>query len=106
VYNHAWQSIENLGANASLLNRYKVLERQDLKIDMAVIAPNVHGQRNKSLPWFWSMDVKRDAHVGTWMNDCGHIPFHTHYDGRSSTEFKCSLPSALAQGQSSKDKMD
>ena len=87
VYNRARQSIENLGANASLLNRYKVLGRQDLKIDTAVIAPNVRGQRNKSLPWFWSMDVERDAGVGTWMNDCKHIPFYTHYDGHSSSKF-------------------
>ena len=42
----------DLGADASLLNQYKVLERQDLKIDTAVIAPDVHGQQNKSLPWF------------------------------------------------------
>jgi hypothetical protein len=73
VYNHAWQSIENLGANASLLNWYKVLGHQDLKIDTAVIAPNVCGQRNKSLPWFWSIDVKRDAGVRTWINDCESI---------------------------------
>jgi hypothetical protein len=50
VYNCVWQSIENLGANASLLNWYKVLEHQDLKINMAIIAPNMHGQCNKSLP--------------------------------------------------------
>ncbi|KAH9026760.1 hypothetical protein EDB85DRAFT_1868785, partial [Lactarius pseudohatsudake] len=27
------------------------------------------GQRNKSLPWFWTMDVRRDADVGEWMED-------------------------------------
>jgi len=64
VYNHARQAMLDLGAEASLLDQYKVLEYQDLKIDMAVIAPNVHGQRNKSLPWFWSMDIQRDADVG------------------------------------------
>jgi hypothetical protein len=106
VYNHVWQSIENLGANASLLNQYKVLGCQDLKINIAIIAPNVHGQCNKSLPWFWSMDVKRDTGIRTWMNDYERILFYIHYDGCLSTEFKCSLPTALAQGQSSKDKMD
>ena len=43
----------DLGADTSILDRYKVLERQDLKIDTVVIAPDVCGQRNKSLPWFW-----------------------------------------------------
>lgn len=73
VYNRARQSILDLDADAFLLDRYKVLERQDLKIDTTVIAPNVRGQRNKSLPWFWSMDVRRDADVGAWMNDCRHF---------------------------------
>src|SRR5258708_27896741 len=70
VYNRAWQSMLSLGANTSLLDKYKVLEHQDLRIDTTVIAPNVRGQRNKSLPWFWSMDIRRDADVGAWMNDC------------------------------------
>jgi len=60
----------DLGADNSLLDQYKVLKPQDLKIDTTVIAPNVCGQRNKLLPWFWSMDVQRDADVGAWMNDC------------------------------------
>ena len=50
VYNCARHSIPNLGADNTLLSRYKILERQDLKIDTAVIVPNVRGQRNKSLP--------------------------------------------------------
>ena len=91
VYNRARQSMLHLSADASLLGRYKVLERHDLKIDTAVIAPNVHGQRNKTLPWFWSMDVQKDADVGTWMNDCRHIPILVRSDGCSTNKFKCSL---------------
>jgi hypothetical protein len=83
VYNRAWQSIVDLGAEASLLDRYKALARQDLRINTAVIAPDVRGQQNKSLPWFWSMDVRRDADVGAWMNDCEHILFHARSDRRS-----------------------
>ena len=51
-----------------------------MRINTTVIAPNVHGQRNKSLPWFWSMDVCRDADVGAWMNDCKYILFHKRSD--------------------------
>ena len=76
VYNHTQKSMFDLGADISLLDQYKLLECKDLKIDTTVIAPNVHGQRNTSLPWFWSMDVRRDANVGAWMNDCRCISVH------------------------------
>jgi hypothetical protein len=106
VYNRARQSMLDLGADASLLDRYKVLERQDLRIDTTVIAPNVRGQRNKSLPWFWSMDVRRDADIGAWMNDCGCISAQALSGGCSTNKFKRSLSSALAEGESSKDTVD
>jgi hypothetical protein len=69
VYACAWQAID-LGASPSLLDRYKVLTRQDLSVKTSIIAPHVSGQRNQSLPWFWTMDVRRDADVGEWMDDC------------------------------------
>ena len=106
VYNRARQSIVDLGAEVSLLDSYKPLARQDLRIDTAVIAPDVRGQRNKSLPWFWSMDVRRDADVGAWMNDCKHILFHVRSDRCSKNGFKYSLPSALAKSEGSKDAVD
>ena len=81
----------DLGADASLLNRYKVLERRDLKTNTSVIAPNVCGQQNKSLPWFWSMDIQRDADVGAWMNDCKYISSYARSDNSQITKFKCSL---------------
>jgi hypothetical protein len=72
------QAIVDLGAEAFLLDRYKVLKRQDLNVKTSVIAPQVRGQRNKSLPWFWTMDVRRDANVGEWMEDCKCFSVHTH----------------------------
>ncbi len=70
VYIHARQVIVNLGAGTSLLDWYKVLRHQDLSVKTSVIAPHVRSQWNKSLPWFWTMDVQRDADVGEWMEDC------------------------------------
>src|SRR6267378_2265851 len=87
VYNRARQSLVDLGAEDSLLGRYKVLERQDLRIDTTVIAPSVCGQRNKSLPWFWSIDVRRDVDVGPWMNDCRHISFNCALMDAEKTQF-------------------
>ena len=52
VYNRARRSMLDLDADASLLDRYRVLECQDLRVDTTVIAPDVRRQRNKSLPWF------------------------------------------------------
>ena len=44
VYNRVWQAMLNLGADTSLLDWYRVLERQDLRIDTTIIAPEVRGQ--------------------------------------------------------------
>ncbi|KAF8264983.1 hypothetical protein EI94DRAFT_1590566, partial [Lactarius quietus] len=70
VYMCAWQAIVDLGATSSLLDQYKVLTWQHLSVSTSIISPQVCGQRNKSLPWFWTMDVRRDADVGEWMEDC------------------------------------
>jgi hypothetical protein len=70
VYMRARQAIQDLGADTFLLGRYKVLRRQDLSIKTTVIDPHVRGQRNESLPWFWAMDIRRDADVGEWVADC------------------------------------
>ena len=77
VYTRARQAMVDLGAAANILDRYKVLTRQDLSVKTTVIAPDVRGQRNKSLPWFWTMDVRRDADVGEWMEDCTYFQVHT-----------------------------
>jgi hypothetical protein len=103
VYVRGRKEMVDLGAGADLLDRYKVLRRQDLSVKTSVIAPQVRGQRNKSLPWFWTMDVRRDTDVGEWMEDC-MSSFCSH------TLNKCnhwdSLSSALASSKGSKDAMD
>lgn len=106
VYTRARQSMLDLGADAPLLDRYRVLEHEDLRINTTVIAPNVRGQRNKSLPWFWSIDVRRDADVGEWMNDCRCFSLCTLIDAQQTNKFKCSLSSALAEGKGSKSTVD
>ena len=70
MYTLARKAIVDLGADSVLLDRYKVLTPQDLSVKTSVIAPQVRGQRNKSLPWFWTMDVRRDTDIGGWMEDC------------------------------------
>ena len=65
-----WKAMVGLGAGSNLLNRYQVLSWEDLSINTSVIAPQVQGQQNKSLPWFLTMDVQQDADVREWMEDC------------------------------------
>ncbi|KAF8261037.1 hypothetical protein EI94DRAFT_1429377, partial [Lactarius quietus] len=57
VYTRARQAMVDLSASDNLLERYKVLKHQHLSVKTSVIAPEVWGQRNTSLPWFWTMDV-------------------------------------------------
>lgn len=78
VYSRARQALVDLGASTSLLDRYKILRRQDLSVKTSVIAPHIRGQRNESLPWFWTMDVRRDADVGEWIEDCTCFSVHSH----------------------------
>ena len=76
VYVHARKALVDLGASTDLLDRYKVLRRQDLSVKTSIIAPHVRGQRNKSLAWFWTMEVKRDTEVVKWMEDCTSFVSH------------------------------
>jgi len=85
VYMLAWKAIVDLGADSVLLERYKVLTQQDLSVKTSVIAPHVHGQWNKSLPWFWTMDVRRDTNIGGWMEDCTCSFIWTHQETYSAS---------------------
>ncbi|KAF8264466.1 hypothetical protein EI94DRAFT_1517489, partial [Lactarius quietus] len=69
VYTCAQQAMVDLSASDNLLEQYKVLKHQHLSVKTSVIAPEVWGQWNTSLPWFWTMDVWWDTDVGEWMED-------------------------------------
>ncbi|KAF8259195.1 hypothetical protein EI94DRAFT_1707309 [Lactarius quietus] len=69
VYARVQKSMVDLDAGTNLLDRYKVLRRQDLCVNTSILAPHIRGQQNKSLAWFWTMDVRQDTDVGEWMED-------------------------------------
>ncbi|KIK75530.1 hypothetical protein PAXRUDRAFT_18923 [Paxillus rubicundulus Ve08.2h10] len=56
-----------LGARNAILAQYQALSKNHLKVSSAVAKPNARGHRNDTLPWFWSMDVARDAEANNWM---------------------------------------
>lgn len=69
IYKKCRAQMTNLGAD-HLLDKYRELEKGDLKATSAVADPNARGQRNSTLPWFWSLDVRGDSVGNDWMNEC------------------------------------
>ncbi|KAG2057282.1 hypothetical protein BDR06DRAFT_847496, partial [Suillus hirtellus] len=49
--------------------KYLRMEKSHLKASAAVADPNTQGQRNSTLPWFWSLDVQCDSISNNWMNE-------------------------------------
>ncbi|KAG0692922.1 hypothetical protein DFH29DRAFT_816956 [Suillus ampliporus] len=68
IYKKCRAQLSNLGAD-QLLEKYRVLEKSDLKATSTVADPNARGQRNSTLPWFWSLDVRGDPVSNDWMNE-------------------------------------
>jgi hypothetical protein len=56
------------------LQKYKLLLCEQLKINTAVSDPNAQGQWNKSLAWFWSIEVDLEGPNHSWNEECefGH----------------------------------
>ncbi|KAG1752338.1 uncharacterized protein EDB91DRAFT_1077766 [Suillus paluster] len=68
IYKKCRAQLQNLGAD-QLLQKYQELEKSHLKATSAVVDPNAQGQRNSTLPWFWSLDVQGDSVSDDWMNE-------------------------------------
>ena len=60
----------SLEADKILLERYKPLVDQDLKVTTAISDPNGSVHRMENLAWFWTMDIPRDAQQSDWMSEC------------------------------------
>jgi hypothetical protein len=70
VYSAARRALVHLGASAEVLKKYKLLRRDDLRASTLIVDPNIPGQRNAKLSWFWSIDVNRDTLNNSWMQEC------------------------------------
>ena len=70
IYALARKALVALEAKPGLLEKYKVLKREDLKVSSALIEANTRGLRNTSLSWIWAQDVARDAQGSEWMTEC------------------------------------
>ncbi|KAG1797829.1 uncharacterized protein HD556DRAFT_1431037 [Suillus plorans] len=68
IYKKCRSQLSNLGAY-HMLQKYRLLERTELKANSAVADPNIRGQRNLTLPWFRSLDVQGDLVSNDWLNE-------------------------------------
>jgi hypothetical protein len=74
-YLAARKAMIRLGASAEILVRYQKLTADQLKIGTAAHDPSIHGQRNSTLPWFWTMDVDVSAAENDWMSECTYFTY-------------------------------
>jgi hypothetical protein len=72
IYMKCRAQLGNLEAHG-LLNKYLRMEKSHLKTTAAVADPNARGQRNATLPWFWSLDIQGDSVSSDWMNECKSV---------------------------------
>ena len=70
VYHRCRAAMIQLGVTEEILSRYRKLEPEHLNVQMARINPALRGQRDASLAWFWTMDVKKDMEDGEGMEEC------------------------------------
>lgn len=70
VYAGARAAMIRLGACEEDLERYQTLRKEHLSVTTAQIDPSLRGQRDTSLAWFWTVDVKRDMDERNGMEEC------------------------------------
>ncbi|KIJ59563.1 hypothetical protein HYDPIDRAFT_33092 [Hydnomerulius pinastri MD-312] len=56
-----------LGADEALLQKYQVLKATDVSSSTILIDPGLPSQRNKTLAWFWTIDVSGGDADNDWM---------------------------------------
>ncbi|KIK73224.1 hypothetical protein PAXRUDRAFT_178977, partial [Paxillus rubicundulus Ve08.2h10] len=69
-YRKCRKAMVALEADEVLMERYKLLIDQDLKVTTAIYNPNGSVHRMENLAWFWTMDIPRDAQESDWMSEC------------------------------------
>jgi len=70
VYGRARAAMLRLGMSDKELDRYRRLQKEHLDVTTTRIDPSLRGQRDTSLAWFWTMDVKNDTDHADSMTEC------------------------------------
>lgn len=64
VYDKARTAMIKLGAGVSDLGKYKALTKADVAVSTAVMKPNMSGQRDAGLAWFWTIHQPEEGTSG------------------------------------------
>lgn len=70
VYTNALGCMKTLGAKADILEQYKDITKDDLRVVTAVSEPNARGQSKETMAWFWSLDVAGDSDESEHLEEC------------------------------------
>jgi hypothetical protein len=68
-YRQARRALVNLGADAKILDRFKVLKQEDVKMSGDMLEENRVGQRSDKLPWIWRMKEGNLMGNNDWMQE-------------------------------------
>ncbi|KIK72971.1 hypothetical protein PAXRUDRAFT_179565, partial [Paxillus rubicundulus Ve08.2h10] len=79
IYRKCQKVMVSLEADQVLMERYKPLVDQDLKVTTAISDPNGSIHRMENLTWFWTMDIPRDAQESDWMSECRSYIHHRRF---------------------------
>lgn len=70
IYRCARNALEVLKAGTTILDKYKVIVEQDLKISPDIVEENRIGQRSDTLAWFWRFNGPHPEQEDGWMDEC------------------------------------
>ncbi|KAI6111367.1 hypothetical protein F5141DRAFT_1063661 [Pisolithus sp. B1] len=59
-----------LQASPEVLNWYLELQKSHLTTSTAAFTQGAHGHHASQLPWFWTIDIPRDASSKSWLTEC------------------------------------
>jgi hypothetical protein len=74
IYRKCRSAMILLGARPDLLRTYQELKTEDLTSQTTLIDPSLQGQQNKSLAWFWTINVPENTETNDWMLECMFSP--------------------------------
>lgn len=63
-------ALEGLEVSSKLLDKYKVIQKRDLRMSGDIVEENRVGQRSSQLPWFWRLDNKWEEDRGEFLKEC------------------------------------
>lgn len=65
---------------SSQMDRYKTIQKSDLKANTTIIEHTIRDVHNSHLAWFWSLDVQGDSRESAWMDESDLILYSTQYN--------------------------